>query len=143
MRRIIVLSAALSLSAMVVLTHLGGLPASAQAPAKGKAANSAPARYGNADAITQEELKIFLYFLASDQLEGRNFPSRGYDTAALYVASHLAEWGIKPGGSTSGTNGPLQPYFMPIEMEARQIVQEQSKASLTAPPPFRGGGPVE
>src|SRR5690349_22333471 len=99
--------------------------------------------YGNADAITQDELKIYDYFLASDQLEGRNLPSRGYDTAALYVASHLAEWGLKPGGSTSGTNGPLQPYFMPIEMFTREVVQEQSKASLTAPPPFRGGGPVE
>src|SRR5579862_4193191 len=54
--------------------------------------------FGNADAITQDELKVYDYFLASDQLEGRNLPSRGYDTAALYVASHLAEWGLKPGG---------------------------------------------
>src|SRR5579862_1868867 len=78
--------------------------------------------YGNADAISQDELKIYDYFLASDQLEGRNLPSRGYDTAALYVASHLAEWGLKPGGSTSGTNGPLQPYFMPIELVSRSLV---------------------
>src|SRR5579872_2273862 len=97
--------------------------------------------YGNADAISEEELKIYLYFLASDQLEGRNFPSRGYDTAALYVASHLAEWGLKPGGSASGTNGPLQPYLMPIEMVAHQIVPEDSKATLVAPvPPPAGRG---
>ena len=84
-----------------------------------KAAKTAPApTYGNADAITENELKVYDYFLASDQLEGRYFPSRGYDTAALYVASHLAEWGLKPGGSTTGTNGPLQPYMMPIEMVA-------------------------
>src|SRR5579883_3479190 len=69
-------------------------------------ASKAPAvpTYGNSDAIGQEELKVYDYFLASDQLEGRNFPSRGYDTAALYIASHLAEWGLKPGGSTEGTN---------------------------------------
>ena len=87
--------------------------------------------YGNAESITQEELKVYLYFLASDQLEGRNMPSRGYDTAALYVASHLAEWGLKPGGSTSGTNGPLQPYLMPLELVSKQIVADESKASIT------------
>jgi Zn-dependent M28 family amino/carboxypeptidase len=96
--------------------------------------------YGNADAITQEELKVYDYFLASDQLEGRYFPSRGYDAAALYVASHLAEWGVKPGGSTSGTNGPLQPYFMPIELVSTQLVPAETKASLTAPAPPPGGG---
>ncbi len=89
--------------------------------------------YGNADAIAEDELKAYLYFLASDQLEGRNYPSRGYDTAALYVASHLAEWGLKPGGSASGTNGPLQPYFMPIELESRQVAPEESEAAVTAP----------
>ena len=96
--------------------------------------------YGNAEAITEEELRIYLHFLASDQLEGRNLPSRGYDTAALYIASHLAEWGLKPGGSTTGTNGPLQPYFMPIELVSRQLVPGESKASITAPPPSGRGG---
>ena len=105
-----------------------------------EAAKKTAARYGNADAITEEEMKIYDYFLASDQLEGRNFPSRGYDTAALYVASHLAEWGLKPGGSTGDTNGPLQPYLMPFELVSKQIVQAETKASLTAPPGFRRGG---
>jgi hypothetical protein len=81
-----------------------------------------------------------LYYLASDQLEGRNFPSRGYDAAALYIASHLAEWGLKPGGSATGTNGPLQPYFMPMELVAKQIVPEDSKVSLSAPPAPAGRG---
>jgi len=109
--------------------------------AKAKAVKgSAPATFGNADAISEDELRIYLYFLASDQLEGRNFPSRGYDAAALYVASHLAEWGLKPGGSSSGTNGPLQPYLMPIELEAKQVIPEESKASLTAPAAGGRGG---
>ena len=112
----------------------------AAADNKAKVPKAAPVpTYGNADAISEDELKVYDYFLASDQLEGRNFPSRGYDTAALYVASHLAEWGLKPGGSTSGTNGPLQPYLMPIEMVARQVIPEESKASLTAPAAGRGG----
>jgi Zn-dependent M28 family amino/carboxypeptidase len=138
-------SVKLSLVAAVALTAMFTTAAAKRARELApKARKTAAAeKFGNADAISQEELKAYDYFLASDQLEGRNFPSRGYDTAALYVASHLAEWGLKPGGSTSDTNGPLQTYFMPIEMFTREVVQEQSKASLVAPPPFRGGGPAE
>jgi len=130
MRRII---AACAVSCVCVLTVLSQV--------KGKAVKTAVAAgYGNAEAINETELKVYDYYLASDQLEGRNFPSRGYDTAALYIASHLAEWGLKPGGSTSGTDGPLQPYFMPIELVAKQIVPAESKASLSAPAPAGRGG---
>jgi hypothetical protein len=122
--------------AILALAVLSGAPQSRKSsPAAGAAA--APA-FGNADAITEEELKVYLYFLASDELEGRNLPSRGYDTAALYVASHLAEWGLKPMGSTEKTDGPLQPYLMPIELEARTVVPDGSKASI-ALPGGRGG----
>ncbi|MDE3168154.1 MAG: hypothetical protein KGN36_20295, partial [Acidobacteriota bacterium] len=118
---------------------LGGAD-SARAQSKTRKSKAAPpAGYGNSDAITQDELKAYLYFLASDQLEGRNLPSRGYDIAALYVASHLAEWGLKPGGSTAGTNGPLQPYFMPMEMAAREVVPAESKLTVHGPAPARGG----
>ena len=98
--------------------------------------------YGNANSITADELKTYEYFLSSDQLEGRNVPSRGYDTAALFVATHLKEWGLKPGGSTTGTNGPLQPYFIPIELVSSQLDPAGMKLSLTSPPPpaGRGGG---
>jgi hypothetical protein len=137
MRRISYTCAAAAALVLALLPLAG--PDQAHAQTKGKTAKAAaPPSYGNADAISQEEMKIHLYFLASDQLEGRNFPSRGYDTAALYVASHLAEWGLKPGGSASGTKGPLQPYLMPIELVSRQIVPDESKISLTAP--AVGGG---
>lgn len=96
-----------------------------------KAKAHATATFGNSEAISENELRIYDYFLASDQLEGRSLPSRGYDTAALYVASNLAEWGLKPGGSTSGTNGPLQPYFMPFELVSKLIIPDESKVSVT------------
>jgi hypothetical protein len=144
MRRLVIGCAVAGALTFTVLSAFG--PQRAAAQEKGKAAAKAAAQspaqsptYGNSDAIGEDELKAYLYFIASDQLEGRNFPSRGYDTAALYVASHLAEWGLKPGGSATGTNGPMQPYLMPIEMVARQIVPEESKLSLTAPPAGRGG----
>jgi hypothetical protein len=88
------------------------------------------ATYGNSESISENEMKIYDYFLASDQLEGRNLPSRGFDTAALYVASHLAEWGLKPGGSTTGTNGPLQPYLMPFELVSKSVIPGESKATV-------------
>ena len=137
MRRII------ALCAIAFIAVFAALSAFAQVRAKlAKAAPAAPApAYGNADAIHESELKVYEYYLASDQLEGRNFPSRGFDTAALYIASHLAEWGLKPGGSASATDGPLQPYFMPIELVSHQVVPEESKVSLTAPSQGgRGGG---
>src|SRR4051794_16774695 len=124
-------------AAVLALAVLTGAPQSKKAS---KAGGSAPAAYGNADSITEEEMKIYLYFLASDQLEGRNLPSRGFDTAALYVASHLAEWGLKPGGSTSKTNGPLQPFLMPFELVSKQVLPGESKASITAPAAVFGRG---
>jgi hypothetical protein len=96
--------------------------------------------YGNANAITADELSTYLHFLASDQLEGRNAPSRGYDTAALYIASHLREWGVKPLGSTTGTKGPLQPYLMPIELVSSQLSPGGMRLSLNAPGVAGRGG---
>lgn len=141
MRRIVISSiAAVALTSAVVYV-VGNTHALAQSKKVSVTKMAAAVSgYGNADAITGDELKIYDYFLASDELEGRNFPSRGYDTAALYVASHLVEWGLKPGGSATGTNGPLQPYFMPIELVTRSIVPDESKASLTAPGGGRGRG---
>ena len=146
MRRIIVSSPLV----LALALYLGVRIASPAPPPGGKAAPAAKASakvktgmvpaFGNSDAITEMELKVYDYFLASDQLEGRNLPSRGFDTAALYVASHLAEWGLKPGGSTAGTNGPLQPYFMPFELVTKAIVPADSKASVTGPAVGGGGG---
>jgi Zn-dependent M28 family amino/carboxypeptidase len=112
----------------------------ARSQTRPKSTKAAVPSYGNVDSIGSEEMKIYLYFLASDQLEGRNLPSRGLDTAALYIASHLAEWGLKPGGSTEKTVGPLQPYFMPMELVSRSVVPADSSLSLTAPQQAGRGG---
>jgi hypothetical protein len=141
MRRI-----AMSLSAAAIFLVFAFIAVAAKVPRKNGPSKKTriAEKYGNADSITEEELKIYDYFLASDQLEGRNLPSRGYDTAALYVASHLAEWGLKPGGSTSATNGPLQPYFMPFVLTTRSVLEKQSSASFTGPSPLAAfGGPAE
>src|ERR1035441_2420936 len=132
MRRILVSSTLLAVLSLTVLVSVPPVHSQSK-PKAGKAVAAAPGSYGNVDSIGEEEMKIYLYFLASDQLEGRNLPSRGLDTAALYIASHLAEWGLKPGGSTAKTTGPLQPYFMPMELVAKQVLPEHSKAATPAP----------
>lgn len=138
MRRIMISSSLIaSLAVFVCVRAANSAP---QSKLKTTQAKVSAVSYGNSDSMTEEEMKIYDYFLASDQLEGRNLPSRGFDTAALYVASHLAEWGLKPGGSTANTNGPLQPYFMPFELVSKQAVAEESKASITAPVPAGRGG---
>ena len=62
-----------------------------------------------ADAITAEQLKRDLDFLAADALLGRNTPSPGFDTAAAYIAKRLEKAGVKPLGD-EGTF--LQHYEM-------------------------------
>ena len=141
MRRILISSSVVTILSFTIFLTVRMANSAPQSKAKAaKVVTSAAGSYGNSDAITEEEMKIYDYFLASDQLEGRNVPSRGYDTAALYVASHLAEWGLKPGGSPTNTNGPLQPFLMPFELVSKQIVPAESKASITAPAAGGGGG---
>ncbi|AIE85656.1 M28 family peptidase [Fimbriimonas ginsengisoli] len=56
------------------------------------------AKFGNEKAISPARLKAHLEFIASDEMEGRDTPSRGLDTATLYVATQLKLWGAKPAG---------------------------------------------
>ena len=133
MRRIVISFSVIAAFSVSLLFILGATKLPRQSAHKAAKA-SAAAKYGNADSITEDEMKIYDYFLASDQLEGRNLPSRGYDTAALYVASHLAEWGLKPGGSTSGHERPAAAVLHAVcAGHARKLLAEESKASLTGP----------
>lgn len=60
--------------------------------------SSAGAKGNGRDAITQEDLKEWLTYLASDELEGRNTYTEGLGLAAGYIAERLRSWGVKPGG---------------------------------------------
>src|SRR6185369_3575331 len=60
--------------------------------------SSVTAKNNGRDAITQEDLKQWLTYLASDELEGRNTYTEGLGLAAAYIAENLRSWGVKPGG---------------------------------------------
>ena len=48
--------------------------------------------------FTPESFRSHVAFLADDRLEGRDAGSRGYDLAALYVASRFEALGLRPAG---------------------------------------------
>jgi hypothetical protein len=62
------------------------------------AAQVKKASAGGTSSITPVELKEWLSYIASDQLQGRQIYTEGLGLAASYIAEHLKEWGIKPGG---------------------------------------------
>ncbi len=58
---------------------------------------NSPARKA-AVTITADTLKDYLYYVASDEMEGRDTPSRGLDLTAKFIALNLKRWGFKPAG---------------------------------------------
>src|SRR5215211_756318 len=72
-------------------------------------------------AITPGDLKEWLSYVASDELQGRQVYTEGLGLAAAYIADHLKEWGVKPGGE----NGS---YFQTVKVVG---VKSTSRASVT------------
>jgi hypothetical protein len=121
------------LAFILLLFILSGVPAftSAQTKSKNSKNNStaagtaatAAARFGNTDGITAAQMRTYLEFIASDELEGRDTPSRGLDIAAMYIAQHLKQWGIKPAGD-AGT------YFQKFPLRRKKIDPSGTRLSL-------------
>lgn len=82
--------------------------------------SNSPARKA-ADTITADLLKDYLYYVASDEMEGRDTPSRGLDLTAKFIALNLKRWGFKPAGD-EGT------FFQKIAL--RRDVIDAEKASV-------------
>src|SRR3977135_2551799 len=53
---------------------------------------------GAVASIKAQDLKEWLTYIASDELQGRAVFSTGIGLAAAYIEDHLRAWGIKPGG---------------------------------------------
>jgi hypothetical protein len=74
----------------VVLTSVIGAVLLAQAPEPAKGVKYAR--------INADEMREWLTYLASDELQGRQVFTEGYGLAASYVADHLKAWGVTPAG---------------------------------------------
>ena len=73
--------------------------------------------------IAADQLRDYLTFIASDEMEGRDTPSRGLDTTAKFLAMNLTRWGFKPAGD-AGT------FFQRIELSRNRADSAQSKVEL-------------
>lgn len=104
--------AALGLSAVVLLAACGEAepePAVDAEPAT--ALRSADETAGAVATITPEDILEHVTFLASDDLRGRDTPSPGLDTAAVYIAKEFARLGLEAGGENGGFE---QRYAYPL-----------------------------
>src|SRR6186713_1512551 len=70
-------------------------------------------------AINPDEMKEWLTYLASDQLQGRQIFTEGYGLAAQYVADHLRQWGVKP-------LGPDGTYFQPMKLRGYRVTRNST-----------------
>ncbi len=107
--------------ALFLITLVLSSPLAAQ-KRNGSAAAVAP-KFGNTDGVTAAQLKEHLTFIASDELEGRDTPSRGLDIAAMYIAQHLRALGIKPAGD-EGT------YFQKVPLRRGRVDIENTRLNL-------------
>src|SRR5947209_8096576 len=82
-----------------------------------------PAEMKAAERITAARLSERLYYVASDQMDGRDTPSPGLDATAKFIADNIKRWGIKPGGD-NGT------YFQRIPLRRTKVDQAQTHAEL-------------
>jgi hypothetical protein len=88
-----------------------------------KAASASLASQRGVDTISAAQLKDYLSFIASDEMEGRDTPSRGLDTTARFLAMNLSHWGLKPAGD-DGT------YFQKIALSRDLIDKTETRAQL-------------
>src|SRR6185312_13966420 len=119
------------LAAIVLIGILfSGLPFAgnfslAQSPRKSsaKAAPVSVASQRGVDTINAAELKDYLTFIASDEMEGRDTPSRGLDTTAKFLAMNLSRWGFKPAGDEGS-------FFQRIDLRRDRATGGENKVEL-------------
>jgi hypothetical protein len=75
------------------------------------------------DTISANQIKEYLTFIASDEMEGRDTPSRGLDTTAKFLALNLARWGFKPAGDAGS-------FFQRIDLRRARADNGQTKVEI-------------
>jgi len=73
--------------------------------------------------ISAAQLRDYLSFIASDEMEGRDTPSRGLDTTAKFIAMNLDRWGFK-GAGDDGT------FFQKISLRRDALDPSKSSAEI-------------
>ena len=91
-----------------------------RAAEKSKKAAATVTTQRGVDTISANQIREYLTFIASDEMEGRDTPSRGLDLTAKFLAMNLARWGFKP----AGDNGT---FFQRIDLQRNRTASDQLK----------------
>ena len=76
-----------------------------------------------AEEITAAQLKDYLYYVASDEMGGRDTPSVGLDLTAKFIGTLLSRWGFKP----AGDNGS---FYQKMDLRRESVNAASTVASL-------------
>jgi len=79
------------------------------------------------DTLNAAQLKDYLSFIASDEMEGRDTPSRGLDTTAKFLAMNLSRWGFKPAGDDGS-------YFQKIVLSRDLVDKAETRVEFADQP---------
>jgi hypothetical protein len=82
-----------------------------------------PAERAASERITVERMKEILYFIASDEMAGRDTPSPGLDKTAQYIADRLKKLKLKPAGDKGS-------YFQHIALTRTIVDRDHSSAQM-------------
>ncbi len=69
--------------------------------------------------ISENDMKEWLSYLASDELQGRQVFTEGYGRATQYIAGQLKGFGVKP----IGENGT---YFQPVKLKGYRVTRNST-----------------
>lgn len=89
----------------------------------GKTAPASVITQRGVNVIAAAQLRDYLTFIASDEMEGRDTPSRGLDTVARFLAMNLSRWEFKPAGDDGS-------YFQKIALRRNRIDAVQTRVEL-------------
>jgi hypothetical protein len=112
---------ALVLASVLVTTFPASFAQRATEKSKKGAASATAQR--SVDTIAANQIRDYLTFIASDEMEGRDTPSRGLDTTAKFLAMNLSRWGFKP----AGDNGT---FFQRIDLLRNRSDAGKTKAEF-------------
>jgi hypothetical protein len=69
--------------------------------------------------ISETDMREWLTYLASDELQGRQVFTEGYGRASQYIADLLKSWGVRP----LGENGT---YYQPVKLKGYRVTRNSS-----------------
>ena len=93
-------------------------------------------------AASSTAIRAHVEFLADDLLEGRLAGTRGYDIAAAYVASELAQAGVAPAGADGGWLQPVPLVESLALLPASRLVLRPARGAAIALAPGKDFLPV-